>query len=294
VTFFEHGAEAKAWTSNANGDWPADGDVLGSYWEQSRTNFDFDTKGNGLALWRAQDTDTHIERIVASRFSSSNGKWGAAAELPGSVASTWTGSNQRGVPVVAMDAAGDAMALWISATPASSKLMASRFVQSSGWAAPELVSGALLVEAADDVPALAFDGKQFVAAWTATESGKTSAYTARYDLKTGWNTYDKQQQTAGDGTSAKRMPRLTSDRRGNLLLVFAEGAGPTYSFVYQRFTAGAWGQILTLPGGVINNKLFEDTELGRMSMNASGLAALAWGDLDASNYVSAIHLASFF
>jgi hypothetical protein len=121
-----------------------------------------------------------------------------------------------------------------------------------------------------------------------------SAYSARYDLKTGWNPYDKQQKTAGDGTSAARMPRLASDRRGNLLLLFAEGAAPTFSLVYQRYTAGAWGPILTLPGGVITSEVFEDVPGGQMSMNASGLAAFAWGDRDASNFIATVRLASFF
>jgi hypothetical protein len=294
LTFFEQSIESKAWTTNDAGHWPTSGDVLGTYQSQSRTSVAFDSKGNGLAVFSAQNGDTKLERIVSSRFSVNQQKWATAVDLPGSVAATSSVDVQRGVPVVALDNKGDGLALWVNAS-SGSKLFASRFEQTSGWQAPEPVSGALIVETLHEPPALVFDGEAYVAAWTAQEGGMRYTYTARYGLTTGWESYQKQQTAAGDGTSARRMPRLTSDGRGNLMLVYAKGASPAYSLMYQRFSNGTWGTITLLPGGAITDPNFDSGDVLPMSGNGSGRSALAWaGAFDASNHISVIRLASFY
>jgi hypothetical protein len=185
------------------------------------------------------------------------------------------------------------MALWNDASFAG-KLMASRYSQQTGWAGPELISGALAVDLINDAPGLTFDGEAFVAAWMALEGGKRYTYTARYDLKTGWGIYEKQQTITADGTSAARMPRLVSDGRGNLLLVFAKGKTPTYSLMYQRYAKGAWSAITAVPGGTVTQPYFEDADILPLSISANGLGALAWTNYDSANYVSTVRLASFF
>lgn len=183
------------------------------------------------------------------------------------------------------------MALWVD-TSDPGKLMASRFAQSV-WGEPVRLSGATTVDVLETAPALVFDGQSFVAAWTAKDSGKRYTYTARYDLKAGWESSEKQ-QAAADGTSAAVMPALVSDGRGNLLLVFAKGADPTYSLAYQRYSAHTWGPITAVPGGTITNQAFEGLGGLRLSMSSNGLAALAWTNYDAVKYVSAVRLASFY
>jgi hypothetical protein len=172
--------------------------------------------------------------------------------------------------------------------------MASRYAQATGWAEPESISGVPVVSQANDPPALAFDGQAFVAAWTAQDAGKRYAYTARYDLKTGWDAYEKQQTTAADGTSAATMPRLVSDGRSNLLLVFAQGTAPTFTLMSQRYSHKAWGAIKALPSGTISDQNFEDQHRLPLSMSMNGLAALAWTNADSVNYVRTVRLASFF
>jgi hypothetical protein len=170
--------------------------------------------------------------------------------------------------------------------------MASRFAQSA-WSQPELVSGTLMVDVVEDPPSLVFDGHDFIAAWSARENGKRFAYTARYKLATGWNAYQKQ-QTATDAATALKMPRLVSDGRGTLLLVYAAGTGSSFSLMYQRYANGAWGSINPVPGGSVSSQSFESNDTVSLSMSQNGLAALAWTDRDDGQYIKAIRLASFF
>lgn len=293
VTFFEHNTGAsKAWVTNADGSWPASGKLLSAFTGQGRTSVAFDAQGDGLAVWRAKDPlSTKLQRIVAARFSSASGSWEPAIDLVGSVTTT-SADAQRGTPVVATDDQGDALALWVDATFAG-KLMASRYLQATGWAEPEVISGAPVVDLLEDAPALTFDGEAYVAAWTGLSAGKRYTYTARYDLDTGWGTYQKQ-QTAVDGTSAARMPRLVSDGRGNLLLVFAKGATPTFTLMTQRYSAGAWGAITAVPGATVERSDFENADILPLSMSANGLATLAWTNYNSVDYVSTVRLASFF
>jgi Bacterial Ig-like domain len=295
VTFFEHSVfgGTKVWTTDVAGKWPADGAPISTFAAKGPTSVAFDSKGNGFAVWRAKDpSGTKLERTVVSRLTTESGTWGDVEDLPGSVTATTSAAAQRGAPTVAIDSKGDALALWVDAS-STGKLMASRFSQSI-WAEPESVSGALTVDLLESPPALAFDGKGFIAAWTAQEAGKRYAYTARYDLKTGWDTYQKQQTAADDGTSAPTMPRIVSDKRGNSLLVFAKGAAPAYTLMYQRYSDGVWGTIQPVPGGAVANAYFENLRTMPLSMSANGSAALAWTNYDAAKYLSTVRLASFF
>jgi hypothetical protein len=175
-------------------------------------------------------------------------------------------------------------------------LMANRFSLAS-WEDAEPISGELTVDLSDihdHAPALVFDGQTFVAAWTALDAGKRYVFTARYDAKTGWGQYERQQKAASDGTSAPIMPALVSDGRGNLLLVFAKGAtGATYSRVYQRFSNDAWGPITALPDGAMNSEDISNHRSLPLAISTNGLAAIAWSHYD-DNFTFSVHLASFF
>jgi hypothetical protein len=298
VTWFEHGTnDSKTWMTDAAGTWPATGAVVSNTGADGAMSVAYDADGNGLALWRAEaKIGSGNERIVASRFDAATSKWSIASDLPGSAAANPpTITNLRGIPVVAVDDEGDAMTLWVDAS-ATGKLMANRYSQAGGWDTPEPISGATIVKLTSDAPALAFDGEAFMAAWVAEESGKYYTFTARYDATKGWGAAVRQQMTAADGTSALKMPRLVSDRRGNSLVVFATGAAPTYTLAYRRYARGAWEVLKGVEGGTLVNPYFESngSAVLALSMNDSGLAALSWGNYDENYRISVIRLASFF
>jgi hypothetical protein len=254
----------------------------------------YDSKGNGLAVWRAKDA-ANQEQILTSHYATAAGKWGAATVLPGSLSKITGADNERGAPALAMDGNGNAIALWVSEAGAGkSSLMSSHFSYLTGWADPVSISGALVVEPVFDHPGLAFDGKTFVAAFAAQQSANVYTYTVRYDVQgDSWGTFEKRQADA-DAVSILRMPRLAADAHGNALLVWATGTAPTFKLFTQRYAHGAWSSTTTVPGGQVDSKYFETSREFPLSLSASGLGALAWGLYTNDNFLVAIRLASFY
>jgi len=151
-------------------------------------------------------------------------------------------------------------------------------------------------------PAIAFDGQGFVVAWVG-QWENTSAiclnayctYTSRYDLELAkWGAIDTRQTAAADIAAAK-MPLLASDRRGNLMLVWAKPvSSDTFTLAYQRRMGGKWSAIAAIPGGTIAGKNFLTGGVrSPLSMNASGVAAISWGNYDSAGLITTIRLASF-
>lgn len=268
--------------------WP--GESVSDFAGLSHPSVAFDDQGNGFAVWRAFNDDAGVPRIVVSRLAKGSTKWSSAVDLKGAVGAPGD-ANQFGAPAVAVDAQGGAMVLWLDAP--NGFLKASRYDATHGWTAPVLVASGLTTSLRD-VPALVFDGSDFVAAWTAQGAGlKPYTYTARYSSETGWGQPGLQQTAAADGTSVARMPRLGSDGRGNLLLVWAKGSAPNYSLVYQRYTAGKWSAIQAIEGAQITDSNFEMVDVLPFAVNASGLGAVAWGNYSGTT-LTAVRLASFF
>lgn len=290
-----------AWHSNASGVW-SEGDVVSENLTQlSPPALAFDSAGKGLAVWRA--VDDAQQSIVSSRLLSSSGKWSEAATITGG-ASTGPADFGRGAaPAIAMDADGNAVALWVDCkSQLDCVLKASHFSEADeAWAEPvDLTSSTLVLDPSDDAPGLVFDGTTFVGAFTATSTANVrSTYTVRYDrLAEGWDLQGKR-QSAADAESARRMPRLVSDGRGHLLLVWATGLSPSFKLVYQRFSVNVWSETQTLPGGAIASKYFErgfdnwPPPALPITMNAAGMAAIAWSNYEASGALLKIRLATF-
>jgi len=302
VTFFQNGGPGTtAWRTDAAGKWAATGDVLEAN-EQALNppEVAFDAQGNGLAIWRATDAGS-AEQILVSRYTA-GGSWAAATALPGSSSNAGTASSGRGAAVaLAMNPNGDAMAVWVRLPgTGTGTLVASSFSRSSGWGGATPLTSTLVVDPINDRPGLVFDGKTFVAAFTGSDASKLAAYSVRYDtVAQGWDAAEKR-QAASDLASAARMPRLASDGRGNLMLVWTTGVSPNYKLVYQRYANGAWGETQVVPGGAITNQRFE-TGLDYnpeppfpLAMNHLGLGALSWANASSIGAITGVRLASFF
>jgi hypothetical protein len=96
--------------------------------------------------------------------------------------------------------------------------------------------------------------------------------------------------------AAPRMPRMTADAHGNLLLIWASSVETgVYSLVYQRFdaAAGVWLGATPIDGVTITNSYF-DNYFCRFLIggSANGLAAIAFADLTDSP--RNLRLASFY
>ncbi|HVY26969.1 MAG TPA: hypothetical protein VHB79_10470 [Polyangiaceae bacterium] len=297
VTFFDNSSPGSwAYRTDANGAWAKPDTLSASTTAFGPPQVAFDAAGNGLAVWRAE-TVAGLEEILSSRFTLATGKWSPASVVPGSQASAAGTDYERGVPALAMDSEGNAVALWINRKGSGSAeaLMASDCSKVGTWGTPVQVAPSLLSRPTFDAPGLVFDGEDFVVAFTATDGHQVGAYTARRSASgASWSSPERR-QAAGDAASATRMPRLAGDRRGNLILVWTTGSAPSFKLVYQRYSQGSWGETKEIPDGTFDNEYFTLSNYPMpLTVNDSGYGALAWGDYDASHRLTKIRLASFF
>ena len=108
-------------------------------------------------------------------------------------------TNERGVPVIAVDNDGGAMAVWVREANAADQgsVVASRYEAAGGWQPPVPLSGALAVTEVTSAPGLVFDGTTYVAVWTANDGGTLKTYSSRYDaLLSEWEVYELRSSTA--------------------------------------------------------------------------------------------------
>jgi Bacterial Ig-like domain len=278
VTFFAHSsAGAKAWMSDVEGRWESAGQRISIHQASSPLSVAFDALGNALALWSARERGGK-ERILASRFTTLNGRWEEAVDLPGSVPdNSRPDTSLRGAPVVAMDENGTAMALWVGGATGFD-LQASRFSAADGWSDPSTVAEG--ISQREIAPALVFDGNSFVAAWSASNAhGEAETCTARFAGATGWSACESHAMALSEGGVA-RQPALVSDGRQNLMLVWTERRGDSYELVYRRYALGQWQDVRNVPGGAFRSQYVASDALP-FAMSSSGTAALAWIDYDA-------------
>lgn len=240
--------------------------------------------GRAVAAWSAVDSATSRQKIVFASYAPDKHAWGKGAPVPGSQAAGTGVGFARSRPAVALSDQGDAMVLWV----AEQKVMASRLSAGSAqWSEPVSLSGNLLVLSTGLAPALVFDGKTFIAAWTTVAGNTRDVNVARYDVSSeSWGAY----QTLGDKSSAiaQRMPQLGSDAHQNLFLVWPTALKGTSISAFrinaQRFVAsvGTWGP----PEDVARETdpgLMEGGSPLPFGMNRGGVAAFASGTADTVN-----------
>ncbi len=254
--------------------------------------------GRAYAVWRARDAANH-EKIVSAMYEPDLKTWLLAEDLKGSTAAGTGPGYERGAPSIAVDENGDAIALWLRGTGNGTtyQLMTSRYRYSgTGWEDPNVISGTLGGLPRTEPAALVFDGKTYVAAWTALVGNVNNTYAARFDRKSeAWNDY----QLVSDGivSSAARMPRLGADAHQNLLLTWpaVTNVANAFNLTYQRYnaSAGAWATATAVTGGTMSDYDLATRSPFPLGVSSAGLAAATWGTRGADSLLTAIQLANF-
>lgn len=133
-----------------------------------------DARGNATAVW--YQWDGAMRNIWAARYERGTG-WSAPFNLEQDAA-------YADSPQVAMDAEGNAIAVWIQAHVSAPSLWASRFTPAGGWETPELLEnmdGSAAIE-----PRIAMNAAgHAVVAWYQNEATQ-NIYANRYVPGTGW------------------------------------------------------------------------------------------------------------
>jgi hypothetical protein len=288
--------DVQVWQGTAAGVWSASGQVLSPRRSVEEPRLAIAASGDAVAVWRDEQSDAR-QSVFAARFSSDTAKWSSAAALPRSLVTVNDPEPTRGEPQVAFDDDAVPVIVWRR----GAALVATHYDVTQGvWSAPVPISGEVtgLTELDDspEPPALVFDGEGFVVAFTVLNGSAYDNYVVRYDRDDEvWHEPELVSTAAAPGSA--RMPRLTADAHGNLLLVWAtaKSAG-IYDLVGRRFDASTdtWSDATRIAGATLNNPAFA-RGVGSFALggNASGLGALSFYDRDSSGNFTRLQLASF-
>jgi len=237
------------------------------YWSGSAVNpqVAVDDSGNAIAVWRQRDATGWS--IVSNRYSAGSG-WDTARVID-------TASGTPLLPQVAVDASGNAIAVWTKDPyPYSlyqgrpSRLWANRYnaivdCVNLCWGVAELIGDAMRA----DFPQIALDaqGNGFVA-WIDWED--RSLWARRYVHGAGWEA----PVLIDRGAIASSGSRMAVDTQGNAVVVWMNGNGSGSHVYAKRFAAGiGWGAPSLI------DLVTSDLSRGPMvAMDSAGNAIAAW------------------
>jgi hypothetical protein len=224
-----------------------------------------DANGNAIAVWEQYNPGSfggsNISSIWANRYTAGMG-WGTAAVIQNDVSST-----QSAYPQVAMDANGNAIAVWLQY---STHVWATRYTVGSGWGTAVRIDS-LYSSAFPSPPQLAMDanGNAF-AVWP--QGGAIIAN--RYTAGTGWG-------TAADivVTSGGYAVQIAMNDNGVAFVVWGQydSTSSSFSVWSKRYIAG-WQPDVQIGFNLNVNRA------PQIAINAAGDGFAVWSQFDGTSY----------
>ncbi len=201
-------------------------DNAGSAWG---AQVSVDDSGNAIAVWNQYDGAR--DNAWANRYVAGTG-WGT----PELIESDNTGS--VGSVKVAVDASGNAVAVWRNHDGVRSNIMANRYVIGTGWGSAELIEtedngSASAAQVAVD------DSGNAIAVWSQSDGTRSNIWANRYLVGTGWGIAELiETNNAGDAF----MSQLAFDSIGNAVAVWHQHDSYRYNIWANRYIMGlGWG-----------------------------------------------------
>jgi hypothetical protein len=223
-----------------------------------RTQVAMDPNGNAIAVWDQDGGSTY--NVYANRFDATSGTWGSAQEIENSSLSYAV------MPHVAMDANGNAIAVWFNGDGSSYDIYANRYVYGSGWgASPTLLDSGV---GSATSPRVAMDPAGNAMAVWRQDDGSTyyRTFTNRYVLGTGWTGDTMIQPASGD----VNYPDVASDPNGNFVAIWWQNDGSAYNIYANRYVSGTgWGSEVLLGDGMVET-------YPKVALDSSGNAIAVW------------------
>jgi hypothetical protein len=219
-----------------------------------------DASGNALAVWK--QSDGVRANIWANRYVAGTG-WGDAVLIENSTDST-TG------PQVAVDANGNALAVWQQFDGTRNNIWANRYAAGTGWGSAELIETDNAGDAYD--PQVAFDASgNAIAVWNQSDGARSNIWANRY--AGGWGSAEViETDNAGDASH----PQVAFDARGNAIAVWDQSDGTHTNIWANRYAAGTgWGS-----AELIETDNAGDAYDPQVAVDDSGNAIAVWQQSD--------------
>ena len=219
----------------------------------------FDINGNALAVWRQNDGIRW--NIWSNRYESGTG-WGTAVLIETEDA----GSAES--PQIAIDANGNALAVWSQSDGTRYNIWSNRYEAGTGWGT------AVLIEA-DDVdqafnPQIAIDANgNALAVWSQSDGTRYNIWSNRYEAGTGWG---MPELIETDNAANALIPQIAIDANGNALAVWRQNDGIRWNIWSNRYEAGTgWGAAV-----LIETDNAGDADRPQIAIDANGNALAVW------------------
>ena len=224
-----------------------------------------DDSGNAVAIWDEFDGTRY--NIWTNRYVAGTG-WGTAAVLENDPGDAFG-------PHVALDASGNAIAVWQQSDGTRYNIMASVFTPPSGWSTPTPIENdpndARNVQLAMNTHGDAF------AVWTQGFPVRPVVWARRYLAGSGWNALTRiQGDTSGDGF----FPQVAIDPNGAAVATWHQTDGTRYNVWADRYTPGTGWDIAQL----IENDNTDNAEFAQVAMDAAGNATAVWQQHDGTRF----------
>jgi len=170
-----------------------------------------DLEGNAIAVWEQKTDGPHFD-IWANRYLASTQKWLDAVRIETEDA----GDAER--PQIAMDANGNAIAVWVQSGGDRAGIWSNRYVAKAGWRAGAPIGPTGLGSARSPQVATSPDGDA-VAVWVQFDGVQDSAYSNRYTASGGWG---RSQAIEDDDELRAQGPQVALDFAGNAVAVWSQ------------------------------------------------------------------------
>jgi len=191
--------------------------------------------------------------------------WGTSALLE-------TGSLTAEYPEVAVDGAGNAIAIWIQSNGTDDRIWSNRYEVGVGWGNPEIVdAGGSSIYS--DAPQIAMDGSgNAIAVWSQYYHSQ-NIFSRRYVVGSGWGTVEHVEENIYGSYS----PRVAMNSEGAAVVVWEMGV-EIWSNRYEVGTG--WGS----PERVHRPVSGSHGPYVGVAMDGEGNAFCVWSQYDGSNY----------
>lgn len=186
-------------------------------------------------------------------------------------------SESAASPRLAMDAQGNAMALWVQSDGTASSIYAARYVAGTGWRSPELIETSAMPA---DSPQVAVDAQgNFIAvwrqAWKVANGALYGIDANRYVAGTGWGTpATVYVDTSRSDVTANADVQLAMDPQGNAMAVWSvyDWSWNHNSVRAARYGVGSgWGSAANL-----STESVQSASGGSVAMDDNGNALVLW------------------
>lgn len=226
-----------------------------------------DPQGNAVAVWRFHNDLTAENLVQAATFNFQTQQWSPTKTIS-------TNTFNLGSPLVVVDTAGNAVAIWSQST----------FIQaaylpfgSTDWTSPIQISGNALFFTTGDLVINA-SGTIF-AIWNETTnvSHNIQAVMLPATLPFGQNTWTSPVTIATVGLQSE-VPSIGIADSGNAVAVFGNGGSPDIIFA-STFSGGTWSTPVA-----ISNPLFTSGE-PHVVVDPAGNATAIWRTTNGTNFI---------